>query len=78
MSQECECDQYTGCFPKGTLDMSHCLDIFVLGSLPHFYLGDPSLRDRVEGMDPREHLHKSGIYFELVSYFSVHCQYQRL
>lgn len=67
MNPACECDDYIGCVLHGTLDMFPCLDIFILGSLPHFYLTEPSIFKTMEGMNPTEHLHKSGIYFDLVS-----------
>lgn len=73
MNPECECNQYTGCSAPGTIDMYYCLDIFVMGGAPHFYSAEPSLLDTVEGMKPREHLHKSGIYFDLVciNFYSI-------
>lgn len=46
--------------------MFPCLDIFVLGSLPHFYLTEPSILKTLDGMEPKEHAHKAGIYIDLV------------
>lgn len=74
MNRICECNRYIECFPPGTLDLSPCLDVFVLGSLPHFYLADPKLRDTMMGMDPNEALHKTGIYFDLVCVISFPTQ----
>lgn len=67
MDPGCECNNYIGCTLPGTLDMYPCLDIFVLGSLPHFYLTEPSLLKALDGMNPKEHLHKAGVYFDLVA-----------
>lgn len=53
--------------------MLPCLEIFVLGSLPHFYLAEPSILETMEGMSPKEHLHKSGIYFDLAC--ELNCRY---
>lgn len=66
MSPTCECDSYNGCMLRGTLDMYPCVDVFVLASLPHFYLTEPSILNTLDGMNPKEHLHKGGIYFDLV------------
>ncbi|KAJ6635489.1 Sensory neuron membrane protein 1 [Pseudolycoriella hygida] len=67
MDPLCECDSYAGCFLPGTIDMYYCLDIFVMGSLPHFYSTDPRIRETLEGMHPNEALHKTGIYFDLLT-----------
>lgn len=48
------------------MNLHPCLDVFLLGSLPHFYLSDPSILNTLEGMHPTEHLHEGGIYFDLV------------
>lgn len=48
--------------------MFPCLDIFVLGSLPHFYLADASILGTLDGMEPKKHLHETGIYFDLVCF----------
>lgn len=67
MDPECNCNKYTGCIaPKGSRDMHSCLGYFILGTFPHFYMSDSSLGDAVEGMNPKEDLHKSGLYFDLV------------
>lgn len=68
MSPDCNCNPYSGCkVPKGTVDLHSCLDIFVLGSLPHFYSADPSIRETLDGLEPKKELHKTGIYFDLVN-----------
>lgn len=70
MSPDCNCNPYSGCkVPKGTIDMHSCLDIFVLGSLPHFYLADASIRETLDGLEPKKELHKTGIYFDMVRPF---------
>lgn len=66
MNPVCECNKFTGCAVSGTLDLYHCLDIFVSISSPHFYLAESSIRDTIEGMDPKENLHETGCYMDLV------------
>ncbi|XP_063706224.1 sensory neuron membrane protein 1-like [Culicoides brevitarsis] len=68
MSPNCNCNPYTGCkIPKGTIDMHSCLDIFVLGSFPHFYLAEPSIFETIDGMEPQENIHRTGIFFDLLT-----------
>uniref|UniRef100_A0A336LTW5 Sensory neuron membrane protein 1 n=1 Tax=Culicoides sonorensis TaxID=179676 RepID=A0A336LTW5_CULSO len=68
MNADCNCNPYNNCsVPKGTIDMHSCLDIFVLGSLPHFYLAENNVRESLEGMKPTKKLHQTGIYFDLIT-----------
>lgn len=68
MNPECERNIHTGRFVSATLDMYPCLDIFVLGSLPHFYLTDPNILTTMDGMKPTKDLHKTGVNFDLVRF----------
>ncbi|CAD1479885.1 unnamed protein product [Heterotrigona itama] len=52
-SQRCFCPAGPPCAPEGTFNASLCqYDSPVLLSFPHFYLGDPTLRDAVTGISP--------------------------
>lgn len=79
MNPKCECNRYMGCYVFGTVDMYPCLDIFVSGSLPHFYRADPIILTTLEGMNPKHHLHKVGVNFDLVSafYLPATCKYHQ-
>lgn len=75
MSPTCECNRFSGCAVSGTLDLYHCFDVFVSISAPHFHLAESSLREAMEGMNPRETLHETGCYIDLVCKF-LHILYQ--
>lgn len=66
MNPACECNKFNGCVASGTLDLYPCFKIFISISAPHFYLADPSLRETIDGMEPRESLHDTGCYIDLV------------
>ncbi len=66
MNPTCECNKFSGCAAKGTIDLFNCVDLFVSISLPHFYLADPSVLDTVNGLQPIAKRHETGIYFDLV------------
>ncbi|KAG6796146.1 scavenger receptor class B member 1 [Apis mellifera caucasica] len=52
-SQQCFCPAGPPCAPEGTFNVSLCqYDSPVLLSFPHFYLGDPTLREAVTGISP--------------------------
>lgn len=48
------------------MDLSACADFFISLSGPHFYMADEKLRQKVDGMNPNEKVHETGIYFDLV------------
>ncbi|KAL7288548.1 hypothetical protein TKK_0017290 [Trichogramma kaykai] len=50
-SQQCFCPSGPPCAPEGTFNVSLCqYDSPILLSFPHFYLGDPTLRDAFIGI----------------------------
>ncbi|KAJ6644521.1 Sensory neuron membrane protein 1 [Pseudolycoriella hygida] len=67
LNKSCECNKFTGCADKGTVDLSACLGFYVSISSPHFYLADENLRQKYIGMAPNDKLHESGIYFDLLT-----------
>lgn len=53
------------CFEgKGILDLSSCLDVPAILSLPHFYTASENYLSGVEGLDPNPHLHESFLDIE--------------
>ena len=59
----------TKCFPSGILDISVCqppspIKIPLFISSPHFYLGDPSLIQAVEGLSPNREEHGTFLNIE--------------
>ncbi|KAG4076310.1 hypothetical protein HA402_005753 [Bradysia odoriphaga] len=65
MSPTCECNEFTGCAVRGTLDLYQCLKLFLSASSPHYYLAEASIRDTVDGMNPDANLHETGCYLDL-------------
>lgn len=66
MSPTCECNEFSGCAARGTLDLYQCLKLFVSASSPHYYLAEANIRDTIDGMNPNEKLHETGCYLDLV------------
>lgn len=59
-SNQCYCNQKTGvCPPSGVFDVSKCFDAPILLSFPHFFTGENSLFESLEGLNPVENLHRS-------------------
>ncbi|CAK1546431.1 unnamed protein product [Leptosia nina] len=58
---QCYCDIDTGsCPPRGVIDITTCtMGAPLLASFPHFYLGDPKLREPFVGLEPKPELHDS-------------------
>nr|QGW45471.1 sensory neuron membrane protein 1e [Bradysia odoriphaga] len=67
LNPACECNKFSGCVDKGTMDLSACVDFYVSLSQPHFSTADEKLRQQVDGMYPDPKFHESGIYFDLLS-----------
>jgi len=58
----CFCSEPKGCAPKGMFNVSACQgDAPMLLSWPHFYNGDPSLQDQIDGLAPNKAKHEFGI-----------------
>ncbi|XP_052865198.1 scavenger receptor class B member 1 [Anopheles cruzii] len=65
-------DPYTSCYcrnnkclPKGLGDLSPCwYNIPVAVSLPHFYKGDPSLAQAIDGLNPNKEKHDAVIIMQ--------------
>lgn len=65
---KCFCRDEDTCPPKGTIDLYRCGGIPMIGSLPHFYLGDPKLVEAIEsGLNPVKEKHEIAMLFEIVS-----------
>lgn len=78
----CFCrDPPEDCPPKGTMDLSMCIGVPILGSKPHLLDADPKLLEGVDGLEPNEAEHDVFIHFELVcfkfcqtiSWSKIHC-----
>lgn len=67
-SPQCFCrDPPDECPPKGTFDLFKCVGSPMFGSLPHFYLSDPALLEKIEsGLSPDKEKHGIYMHFELV------------
>ena len=62
------------CSPMGLMNVTACrygAPAFV--SLPHFYKADPTLRDKITGMNPKEEEHNFYITLEPVSKVRIYC-----
>ncbi|XP_033224505.1 protein croquemort-like isoform X2 [Belonocnema kinseyi] len=63
-SRKCYCDN-VACQPSGVLNVSLCkfgAPAFI--SLPHFYLGDSSYRDSIDGMFPEQEKHETYVVLD--------------
>ncbi|XP_045538334.1 lysosome membrane protein 2 [Papilio machaon] len=60
-ANQCFCELDTGhCPPRGVINVTACaMGAPALASFPHFYRGDPMLREQVTGLKPNPELHKS-------------------
>ncbi|XP_068621765.1 lysosome membrane protein 2-like [Battus philenor] len=60
-ANQCYCELDTGvCPPRGVINVTACaMGAPALVSFPHFYLGDPILRQKVIGLKPNPELHRS-------------------
>ncbi|CAG9819911.1 unnamed protein product [Phaedon cochleariae] len=62
--EKCYCPTPKTCLRKGVFDVSKCMNIPVLVSLPHFLNADEIYRQQVEGMEPIHDKHIISIYLE--------------
>ncbi|XP_029210008.1 lysosome membrane protein 2-like [Acropora millepora] len=63
-----------GCFPTGILDASVCKDTpvkvpVIVASEPHFYQGDPTLVESVQGLRPNKEEHAT--FFDIAPHFGL-------
>ncbi|CAG4949416.1 unnamed protein product [Parnassius apollo] len=60
-TNQCYCEVDTGvCPPKGVINVTACaMGAPALVSFPHFYLGDPILREQVTGLKPDPEKHQT-------------------
>lgn len=56
-----------GCELDGVQNLEPCQDTPVIASFPHFYLGDPSFLDYVDGLKPDKVKHETFVDIEPVS-----------
>lgn len=54
----------------GTIDLSMCLELPLIGSKPHFYDADNNIFEQVHGLGPNEEKHDIRIDFDLVNHIS--------
>ncbi|KAK4887001.1 hypothetical protein RN001_003272 [Aquatica leii] len=52
------------CPKSGLVDITLCVKGPILVSNPHFYLGDPSLLEYAQGINPKKELHENYMYIE--------------
>lgn len=66
--KECFCrNPPDGCPKKGTFDLFRCVGSPLIGTLPHFYLADPTLlANFASGLNPDKEKHGIFMHFELV------------
>lgn len=62
----CYCNTPDTCLPKGVIDLTKCLQVPILCTLPHFLETDPKLIEQVEGLHPDTEKHIIKILFEPV------------
>ncbi|XP_014250923.1 sensory neuron membrane protein 1-like [Cimex lectularius] len=64
--ESCYCPR-TGCLKKGVTDLTKCQGAPLVGSLPHFYLGDESYQKGVVGLRPEKSEHEITFMMEPIS-----------
>lgn len=67
-SEKCYCPTPKTCLKKGLYDLTRCMGVPIIASLPHFLKTDESLLDGVDGLNPNETIHSLALLFERVSY----------
>lgn len=63
----CYCRKPDACPLKGTMDLFPCVKVPITISHPHFYLGDPSLLQKIgSGLHPQKKKHEFFLNMEIV------------
>lgn len=52
--EKCFCPTPDTCLSKNLYDMTKCLGVPIIGSLPHFYLAEPKYLEMVDGLHPNQ------------------------
>lgn len=66
-NETCYCFTNDTCLRKGTIDLTKCLGVPLVATLPHFYNTDRWYLNQVRGLRPRSQEHGVPVYFEPVS-----------
>ncbi|XP_012225459.1 sensory neuron membrane protein 1-like isoform X1 [Linepithema humile] len=62
--EKCFCPTPDTCLPKNLYDMTKCLGVPIIGSLPHFYDSDGKYLQMVDGLHPNQEEHEIDMDFE--------------
>nr|QHN69207.1 sensory neuron membrane protein 1 [Sirex noctilio] len=62
--EKCFCPTPDTCLKKGVYDLSKCVGVPIIASLPHLYLADPSYLETVRGLQPVQEDHEIFLDFE--------------
>ncbi|XP_011159294.2 sensory neuron membrane protein 1 isoform X2 [Solenopsis invicta] len=62
--EKCFCPTPDTCLGKNLYDMTKCLKVPIIGSLPHFYGGDGTYLKLVDGLNPTQSEHEIDMDFE--------------
>ncbi|XP_045479908.1 sensory neuron membrane protein 1-like isoform X2 [Harmonia axyridis] len=62
--EKCYCPTPKTCLKTGLYDLSKCMGVPIIASLPHFLKADESLLEGVEGVHPNNSAHVISIIFE--------------
>ncbi|KAJ9589993.1 hypothetical protein L9F63_016885, partial [Diploptera punctata] len=60
----CFCTTPDNCLKKGVHDMTNCIGVPIIASLPHFYLAHPDYQNEIYGMNPVKEKHEMYFIFE--------------
>ncbi|XP_063914720.1 sensory neuron membrane protein 1-like [Zophobas morio] len=64
---QCFCPAPDKCLPEGVVDLTKCLQVPLMCTLPHFLRVDEKLLQQVEGLHPDTEKHIILIYFESIT-----------
>ncbi|XP_076274573.1 sensory neuron membrane protein 1-like [Rhynchophorus ferrugineus] len=66
-NEKCYCRSPDACLKRGLFDLSKCMGVPIIATLPHFLHTDESYLDQVEGLEPNSAKHALRVYFEPVT-----------